>query len=291
VDGRLIKDASGRRVRLCGVNVCSFEFDPLGRNWELEPQGSALIPRLADPSRWGVNVVRIPLNQQWFLEDDGYVQRVELVLDSAAVHGLYAIIEPHWEVGRALEPYHDNILKVPTFGSGNTTEAFWRKAIALWGHRPEVLYDLINEPHGGSAKETLQALQAMCEVIVALQPDAVVIAGGPDWAHSVDVYRQRPLNGANIVYSAHQYLPHDPPRTFEKNFGRLSQTAPVILGEFPADDPVYSLQVMEAAERFDLSGWLLWAVGCGFSAEDPLTTEPLQSLTRAMRYFIQRSIP
>lgn len=68
VDGsKLVNAATGAQVQLRGVNVCSFEFDRLGANWKVDSaQVSQLLVRLADPLHWHANVVRMPLNQQWF---------------------------------------------------------------------------------------------------------------------------------------------------------------------------------------------------------------------------------
>jgi endoglucanase len=265
--------------------VCSLEFDREGANWQLSATGSAVLATLADPTRWKANVVRIPVNQQWFLEDEAYVLRVERLLDEANDRGLYAILDVQWEVGRALEPYHLNILELPTFGEGNTTEAFWLKASGRWQNRTNLLYDLINEPHGYGAETTAQAMQSLVNGIRQRTPDAVIIIGGPDWAHSVDNYRVQPLEGGQLVYSAHQYLPYDPPSAFPDRFLRAAETLPVLLGEFLADEknPDYVKALVEAAEGSNVVGWLPWAVGCGFDINDDQTREPTSFLARAMR--------
>ncbi len=284
----LVTSHDGAPIRLRGVNVCSLEFDATGRNWELGETGSALLATLADPLRWNVNVVRMPVNQQWFVEDDAYVARIERLIDDADRRGVYVILDVQWEQGRALEPYHDNILELPTFGFGNTTEAFWHRAVGRWSNRTNLLYDLINEPHDQPPERTAAAMQAMVDRIHSRQPDAVIVIGGMGWAHSLDYYRTRPLSGPNLVYSAHQYLPHDRPEKLLFNFQLAAQSLPVLLGEFLAsDEPVlgrpWANLLVEQAEASGVDGWMPWAIGCGFGKEDDTLREPLISLARTMR--------
>lgn len=281
VQGRELVDSTGRAVRLRGVNVCGLEFDALGANW----RGGDILGTLADPTRWGANVVRMPVNQQWFVEDEAYVQRVERLIDSANDRGLYVILDVQWELGRQLEPYSDNILALPTFGEGNTTEAFWWKASSRWANRSNLLFDLINEPHGPSEGATASAMQVLVDALRARDPQTVIVVGGMNWAHTVDPYRARPLHGANLVYSAHQYLPYDPPSAFGGNFVAAARALPVLLGEFTAEaeHADYALELVDTAEREGAVGWLPWAVGCGFDLDDDQGREPLRSLAKRMR--------
>ena len=263
LDGVDLSDDGGRLVKLRGVNVCSFEFDREGTNW------NTAIPALADPTRWNANVVRMPVNQEWFLTDDDYVTRVETHIDEAARAGLYVILVVQWERGERTEPYTDNILRAPTFGFGNTTEAFWHRASGRFANRTNLLFDVINEPHD-TPFETLHTLmQRMVDRIATRAPDQLIIVGGPDWAHSVEPWSARPLTG-NVIYAAHQYLPYDTPSDFERNFVRTARDFPVLVSEFPADDDTYFSAVIERAEASGVDGWLPWAVGCGFTVDDDL---------------------
>jgi hypothetical protein len=285
VDGTQLLTAGGAAVHLRGVNVCSLEFDAAGATWGLSAAGSTLLTTLADPARWKVNVVRVPVNQQWFLEDEAYVGRVEAIIDHAARLGLYVVLDVQWEHGQRTEPYSLNILERPTFGTGNTTEAFWLSATSRWANRTNLLLDLVNEPHGHPPEVAAAALQALIDAIRSRTADPVIVVGGPDWAHSLDPWRVHPLAGANLVYSAHQYLPYDPPADFEAKWRTPAQTLPVLLGEF-LDDPAqpdYAHQVVDAAEASGVTGWLPWAIGCGFSVDDDTQSEPSRFLAAKMR--------
>lgn len=288
VDGnRILEAVSGGPVRLRGVNVCSLEFDRQGLNWKARtgPEVSEVIRILSDPQRWKANAIRMPVNQEWFLGDDAYVELVEKLIDEANSHGLYVLLDVQWEVGAKLEPYHRNILELPTFGEGNTTEAFWHKATGRWSNRTNLLYDLINEPHGHSDTTTALFMQTLVDAIRLRDQKTVIVIAGMDWAHSVDYYREHPLRGENLVYSAHQYLPHDPPESFPLRFAHAAKQRAVLLGEFLAEEgqTQYAQQLVEAAESSEVNGWLPWAIGCGFDENDDSKKDTLIYLSRKMR--------
>jgi endoglucanase len=282
--GSAIVDEQGALVRLRGVNVCSLEFDREGKNFEIGDDGRSEVLRVL-AERWGANAVRIPANQQWFLEDDAYVRRIEALIDDAAAQGLYALLDVQWEKGERTDPYHANILEIPTFGAGNTTEAFWLKATARWSNRTNLIYDLINEAHGYPDADTALAMQTLVNAIRTRDQETIIVVSGMNWAHSVDYYRTRPLSGGNLVYSAHQYLPYDPPSAFAGNWARTAKTIPVLLGEFLGDntDASYAITLVDEAERVGAVGWMPWAIGCGFSKDDDLVREPLMTLAARMK--------
>ncbi len=277
--------AAGNPVRLRGVNVCSLEFDRTGKTWAVSENKSTLLASLADPLRWNVNVVRVPVNQQWFNEDDAYVALIETLIDDANARGVYVMLEVQWEVGRTLDPYHANILELPTFGPGNTTEAFWLKASSRWNNRTNLLYDLINEPHGHSDTTTAQHMQELVTAIRRRDPQQVIVIAGMDWAHTVDFYRERPLTGGQLIYSAHQYAQFDPPDAFPAKFLNAAAKVPVIIGEFTAETGAapYAERLVTAAEAGGVNGWMPWAIGCGFTAEDHQGVAPFGYLAGRMR--------
>jgi endoglucanase len=257
VDGAALRDANGTEVRLRGLNVCSLEFDNAGANWQLDATdgGSVLLDALVDPAKWNANVVR-----------------VEQLIDAAALRGMYVLLDVQWEHAERTEPYQLNILKQPTFGFGNTTEAFWHRASGRFGNRDNVLFDVINEPHEVAAEELARVMQKMLDRLAQRAPDTPVIIGGPDWAHSVDFFRAHPLAGKNVIYAAHQYLPYDPPEKFEGNFEQAAERLPVLVAEFGPTDASYTNALIDRAEASGVDGWLGWAIGCDVSVEDFATS-------------------
>ncbi len=284
VSGTTLRTAAGP-VRLRGVNVCSLEFDEAGANWELGATGSGVLAVVADPARWHANVVRMPLNQQWLLEDEAYRGRVEQLIDDADARGVYVVLDDQWELGQTLDPYDKNILELPTFGVGNTTEAFWHLVTSRWANRTNLLFDLINEPHGKGDDETAEAMQVLVDAIRVRDAQTPIVVGGMNWAHTVAFYASHPLAGANLIYSAHQYLPYDLTDSFGAHFVDPAAKVPVLVGEFLADpnDSSYAVAVADAAESAGAVGWLPWAIGCGFDKDSDQTEEPFITLAAKIR--------
>ena len=202
------------------------------------------------------------------------------------------LLDVQWEKAKATDPYYLNILQAPTFGAGNTTESFWLRASGRFSNRKNLLFDLINEPHDRDDAESARLMQQLVERIHQRVPEAIVVVGGPNWAHSVDAYRRKPLKGENIVYSAHQYLPYDAPEQFEANFAKAARVVPVLIGEFGVEPNViagvmYQRRLVEAAEAAGTVGWLPWAVGCGFQVDDDTKVAEVKYLADTMRQLNQ----
>lgn len=280
VDGTTLRTPDGSEVRLRGVNVCSLEFDSAGANWQLEADGGSLtLDTLAARDRWHVNAVRMPINQEWLLTDETYLARVEALIDAAAVRGVYVLLDVQWERGLKTDPYQLNILKRPTFGLGNTTEALWHLAAGRWSNRDNLLFDVINEPHDVAPADLSVDMQQMLDRLAQRAPLTPVVVGGPDWAHSLDWWRQHPLKGANVIYSAHEYLPYDPPSSFDEHFVKPAQTLPVLVAEFGPDQST----LIDTAEAAGVDGWMPWAIGCGLTLDGDLDGGVESTLARQLR--------
>ena len=60
-------------------------------------------------------------------------------------------------------------MKQPTFGLGNTTEAFWHRASGRLSNRDNLLFDIINEPHDMKPEELARGMQKMLDSAVPLK--------------------------------------------------------------------------------------------------------------------------
>jgi hypothetical protein len=144
---------------------------------------------------------------------------------------------------------------------------------------------LINEAHDYSEVTTAKAMQALVDAIRSRDANVVIIISGMNWAHTVDYYRTNPLSGANLVYSAHSYLPYDGLDSLDERFGDAAATVPVLVGEFLAREAnaEYARALVERSEALGVDGWLPWAIGCGFDENADTAVEPLKLLAAKMR--------
>lgn len=155
VEGNQIQDAAtGTEFIPRGVNWPSFEYACV-QGWGYSNQGAN--PATAQAMLgWGINTVRIPLNQDCWLGDDGqpknsllvplltrsgYRAAVESFVDDLTEAGLAVILDLHWtgpqgSVSDGLRPMADD-----------RSDDFWASVAARFRAEPSVIFDVFNEPH------------------------------------------------------------------------------------------------------------------------------------------------
>lgn len=261
VDGNKIVDSSGTTVRLTGVNVDSLEWTKDGENVVASTQEAF--------NNWGVNVIRLTLNQDfWFgaagpdataLEDDvvAYRKVVDRVIVQAAKRGKYVILDLHWSekggwgksVGQQMMP-NDNAIK------------FWQSVSSIYGNDPTVLFGLFNEPHdvswevwknGGSVTDSSEAnyevtyhtpgFQALVKAVRDTGAKNICIVGGLDWGYDLtgvmdnyaiaDTNTEGDFSGNGIVYDAHVY-PWKKDR--DEKVAIAKDVYPILIGECGWDE-------------------------------------------------------
>ena len=115
--------------------------------------------------------------------------------------------------------------------------AFFSEISGHYGQTPNILYEICNEPNGGTTWEDIAAYAAM--VIPAIRknaPEAVVLVGTPGYSSQIQEVMAAPLPFSNILYSWHQYVDEngETPETYwlEK---ALAANFPVFVTEWGVD--------------------------------------------------------
>jgi endoglucanase len=156
VAGNRLVDA-GRTVRLRGVNVSGTEFaciqggTPSARGWSIDggqPLGAESI--YAAMRSWGVQAVRVPLNEDCWLQINGvepafagarYVDAVRTQVRLIEAAHMYAILDLHWSAPGRYAAYGQQSLP-----DADHSPAFWRSVARTFRDDGDVLFDLFNEP-------------------------------------------------------------------------------------------------------------------------------------------------
>src|ERR1017187_10240468 len=105
VSGNHLVNASGQTVTLRGANMSGTEF-VCAQNWTADPFGGQpedSAATFAAMKAWGINTVRIPLNEDCWLGINGVeiggaayqAPIIKLVRDLEAA-GVYVIVDLHW---------------------------------------------------------------------------------------------------------------------------------------------------------------------------------------------------
>ncbi len=276
-----------------GVDRPSLEWNPQGEY--LSDGDFALM------ASWGANVVRIALNQDFWLSsavlyDSYYATTVQAAVTSAEKAGMDVILDLHWSDQGDL-----SVSSTAQQGAGYSNQQpmadansveFWREIATLYKGDGHVLFELYNEPHGiswdvwlhgGNAGGfTAVGMQDLYDAIRGTGANNVVIAGGNSWAYDLSSVGASGVHvdGYNVMYATHPYERSSSPSGWESTFGHLetSDFAPVIATEFgdttvPTCTGAWDHALIQFADANAMS-WTAWGwyvtdppgdpQGCGF---------------------------
>jgi aryl-phospho-beta-D-glucosidase BglC (GH1 family) len=184
VKGAQMVDASGQPVTLRGQ---AFGWD----NWWPQYYNASVVRWLWED--WCVDVVRPAMGiepEGAFLSNpEASTQRIEAVVDGAIEAGVYVIID-----------WHAHNLHQPE------AVAFFAKMAAKYGSKPNVIYEIFNEPEKDETwPQVAEYATAVIGAIRQHDPDNIVIVGSPEWDQRIDLVAQNPLPLTNVMYSVHFY--------------------------------------------------------------------------------------
>ena len=188
--GNRIVDGAGDPVCLPGMSLFWSNTTWGGEHFYTP----GVVQRLAHD--WKAKVVRAAMGVEdygGFLSDPTNQDKVETVVDAAVEEGLYVIIDWH---SHHAEDYQQQAI------------TFFTDMANQYGHLPNVIYEIYNEPLGGvSWSNTIKPYaEAVIAAIRAVDPDNLIVVGTPTWSQDVDVASLDPITSStNIAYSLHFY--------------------------------------------------------------------------------------
>ncbi|ESQ88592.1 endoglucanase [Asticcacaulis sp. AC460] len=190
VAGNRIVDSHDKPVKLNGV---SFFWSNSGWGQEKFYNPSAVATFAKD---WNVSLVRAAIGIDG---PGGYKQdpaagreRAEALVDAAIANGVYVIID--WHSHRAeTDP--------------QAAVDFFTAMAQKYGHTPNVIYEIYNEPLGNAqwSGQVKPYAQTVIDAIRATDPDNLIVVGSPTWSQDVDIAAADPVTGGNVTYTLHFY--------------------------------------------------------------------------------------
>ena len=192
VSGNSLVDANGRAIQLKGVSTHGLAWFPEYINKEA-------FKSLRDD--WGANAVRLALYTE---EYGGYCsngsksqlkEKIQEGVRAATDLGMYVIID--WHV---LSDQNPNKHK-------NEAIAFFREMAEKYKNQSNVLYEICNEPNGGTSWTQVKSYaEAVIKEIRAIDANAIILIGTPTWSQDVDIAAKNPITGyQNLMYTFHFY--------------------------------------------------------------------------------------
>lgn len=223
LDGTRLVDAQGNRVQLRGISTHGLAWFPQYVNQEF-------FTELHD--EWNANVVRLAM---YTAENGGYCsggdkeglkQLVKNGVEYATNAGLYVIIDWH------------NLQDNNPQNNKEEAKAFFEEMSKEFATYDNVLYEICNEPNGGTTWTEIKSYaEEIIPIIRASDEDAIIIVGTPTWSQEVDKAVVDPIKGyENIMYTLHFYAATHTDWLRERMETALSAGLPIFVTEFGTCD-------------------------------------------------------
>lgn len=168
------------------------------------------IRRIAE---WGLDHVRIPIDEKEFFNDDGsknaeYFSLLANALDWCAKYNLRAIVDLH-----VLRIQYGGTGMEPLFSDPKAQDHYcemWKALSATLRHYPvkAVAYELLNEPVAENGEDWNKIAMRCYRMLRKLEPRRVIVLGSNKW-QSFETMKELeiPQDDPNIILSFHYYIP------------------------------------------------------------------------------------
>lgn len=258
-NGSQVCTSSGQSHVFQGVDRDTFEFDPEGDMISLSDFQAI--------ASWHANVVRIALNQDYWLSGatlyaSDYQSNIQQAVTWAEQAGLEVILDLHWSdrgdlgVTQAGGTFPGTSTYVPADTAGYSVQQpmadinsveFWKEVATVFAGDGHVFFELYNEPNGiswsawlnggvvnVSGTFTAVGMQQLYDTVRSTGANNLVVIGGLNFAFDLSGVVNYPVKGYNIVYATHPYSSKGTPASWTGYFGYLTinNIAPVIATEF-----------------------------------------------------------
>ena len=142
---------------------------------------------------WKCSVVRAAMGVEppgaYISKPDWSKERVKAVVDAAIKQGIYVIID-----------WHSHNIRL------DEAKSFFTEMAKTYGDKPNVIYEIFNEPDKESWQEVKDYSIEVMKTIRAIDPDNLILVGSPHWDQDIHIVADDPIKGfQNIMYTMHFY--------------------------------------------------------------------------------------
>lgn len=259
--GTRLVDATGRTIRLRGVNRSGTEFMcAQGRGIFDGPSDSISVRAIA---QWKVTAVRVPLNEACWLAINGvnakyagavYSQAITDFVATLNRQGIVAIVELHWSAPGTTLP----LAQQPMPNRDHTVE-FWRQVATAFKGNNAVIFDLFNEPYPDNNRDTPEAwrcwrdggtcsgmsyqaagMQELVTTVRATGATNVIMLGGVQYSAGLSKWLANkpadPLDNIAASWHVYNFSWCNMRSCWDATALPVSQQVPLVLGELGQDD-------------------------------------------------------
>lgn len=223
VSGTTLVGKNGKQFNMKGVSTH-------GLSWFSQYVDKKGFQTLRD--QWKVNTIRLAMYTEEYAGycSGGDKKKLEkLVTDGVKMAtdlGMYVIVDWH----------------ILSDGNPNThikeAKLFFEKMSKKFGKQNNVIYEICNEPNGGTSWSQIKAYATkIIPVIRKNSPKAIIVVGTPTWSQDVDQAAKNPIkNYKNIMYSLHFYSSTHKADLRNKAKTAIKAKLPILVTEFAITD-------------------------------------------------------
>jgi endoglucanase len=238
VRGNKIVDPGGNPVILKGVCIADPAMVKQYGYWSEDYFRQA--------AAWGAKLIRVPIHPNTYraLGKETVFSLLNDAVGWSEKYGMYAIIDWHSEGNPVSGIFPDP--ENPYMTTMAETKDFWAATAEKFKDRPAAaFYEIFNEPaaidwKGGklSWHEWQVWADEVIDTIYKINPNAIPVVGGLDFAFNFQDIGSTAFRNKGIALAAHPYPGHAGQpweENWEKNFGFMAKSYPVIMTEFGFD--------------------------------------------------------
>jgi hypothetical protein len=256
---------NGKTVRLLGVDHSGTEYDCVNTTTTIfeGPTDASLVTPM---QQWGINTVRVPLNEDCWLGINGvasavsgtaYQQAIASFVQMLRTNGMYVIVDLHWNgpgttLAKSQQPMPD----------ADHAEDFWKSVAGTFSSDMGVLFDLYNEPYpdkgtndpggcllngcslsdwtGFSGAANAVGMQQLVTDVRNAGAHNVIMVGGWAYANNLTTWLQNrpndPLGNVAASFHNYNYTTCNDASCWTSTVQPVAAQVPVITGELGEND-------------------------------------------------------
>lgn len=294
ISGNKIVDANGNQIVLRGVNRSGTEYACIQGNGIFDGPNTAA--SLQAITSWKVHVIRVPLNEDCWLNINGvnpaygganYQNALAAYVNLANQNGLYVIVDLHWNAPGSVKATGQQVM-----ADADHAPAFWTSVANTFKGNNNVIFDLYNEPQniswtcwkngGTSCIGSPFAIAGMQQLITAVRSTGatnILMLGGLSYSNDLSGWLANEptdtLNPPQLAASWHVYGKNtcDNVTCWNMTAAPVAQQVPLITGEFGES---YDSSICATTNDGNLVTWLdshnlgylawvwdTWGTSCG----------------------------
>ncbi len=261
VQGNGLVNGNGQTIRLLGVNHSGTEFACIQGHGIFDGQTDD--NAIAAMAAWHINAVRVPLNEDCWLNINGvnpsyggsnYQQAIADYVNRLNNHGLAVILDLHWNAPGSQQATGQQPMPDQDHAPG-----FWSSVASYFKGNSAVIFDLYNEPFPDNNQDTtagwrcwrdggtcsgvsfqVAGMQQLVNVVRQTGASNVIMLGGLEYSNALSqwlTYKPNDPNN-NLVASWHSYNFNlcNNQSCWDNVIAPLARQVPVITGEMGEND-------------------------------------------------------